>query len=81
MTVSRDDALVSIIMPLFNSERFVGETLDSVLAQTYGNWELVVVDDCSTDRSPDIVKAFSQRDGRDRVRLYSLASNQGAAKA
>jgi teichuronic acid biosynthesis glycosyltransferase TuaG len=81
MRVSRDDALISIIMPLFNSDRFVEETLESVLAQTYGKWELVVVDDCSTDSSYEKVEAFSRRVGRGRVHLYSLAVNQGAAKA
>ncbi|MDO4405075.1 MAG: glycosyltransferase family 2 protein, partial [Atopobiaceae bacterium] len=47
-TLEQDD-LVSIIMPTYNSEAFIVETIDSVLAQTYYNWKLIVVDDCSTD--------------------------------
>lgn len=43
------DGLVSIIMPSWNTERFIGETIQSVLDQTYENWELIIVDDCSND--------------------------------
>lgn len=56
--------IVSIIMPMHNSEKFVREAIDSVLAQTYGQWELLVVDDNSTDNSPRIVAEYTQKDNR-----------------
>jgi len=49
---------VSIIMPLYNSERYLEETLESVLNQTYKNWELIIVNDCSTDSSVEIVEKY-----------------------
>lgn len=56
--------LVSIIMPMHNSAQFVGGAIASVLAQTYANWELLVVDDLSTDDSVRIVEDFAKRDSR-----------------
>ena len=46
--------LVSIITPSFNSECFISETIQSVLDQSYSNWEMLIVDDCSTDKTPEI---------------------------
>ncbi|MFQ3181112.1 MAG: teichuronic acid biosynthesis glycosyltransferase TuaG, partial [Polaribacter sp.] len=46
--------LVSIITPNYNSENYIEETLQSIIAQSYKNWELLIVDDCSTDKSLDI---------------------------
>lgn len=45
-------------MPLYNSERYLEETLESVLNQTYKNWELIIVNDCSTDSSVEIVEKY-----------------------
>jgi teichuronic acid biosynthesis glycosyltransferase TuaG len=56
--------LVSIILPLFNAGNFIQETLDSVYHQTYSNWELIVIDDGSTDRGPEIVQNSLQSDSR-----------------
>lgn len=60
-----DQPLVSIVLPLYNGERFIRETMDSILAQTYTCWELIVVDDASTDASAEI--ALSYQDPRIRV--------------
>src|SRR5690606_10850342 len=56
--------LVSIIIPTFNREHLIGETLDSVLAQTYANWECIVVDDGSTDGTEDLLHGFIVNDTR-----------------
>ena len=56
--------LVSIIMPMHNSGMFVSQAVESVIAQTYSNWELLVVDDASTDNSIDVVMSYVERDSR-----------------
>lgn len=72
-------SLISIIMPTYNSEAFVRETIESVIAQTYPNWELLVVDDCSSDGTCDLVGSYSRSDKR--VRLFRQKTNQGPAAA
>lgn len=57
-------SLVSIIMPCYNAERYIGKAIESVLEQTYTDWELLVVDDCSTDNSADIIRQYAERDSR-----------------
>ena len=56
------DDLVSIIMPSFNTGKYITETIESVLAQSYKNWELIIVDDCSTDNTDEVVKSFLSDD-------------------
>lgn len=56
--------LVSVIMPSFNVEGFIAESIESVLRQTYGNWELIITDDCSSDNTPNIVQAYCQKEPR-----------------
>lgn len=69
--------LVSIIMPSYNCGSFVEETIRSVQAQSYKNWEIVFVDDCSTD---DTVREVSKmREDDSRIRLYQNTRNLGAA--
>lgn len=53
------NTLISIIMPAHNASRFIGQAIESVLAQTYPDWELLIIDDASTDDTPDLVRAFS----------------------
>ena len=71
--------MVSIITPLYNSEEFIKDTVDSVLSQTYTNWEMIIVDDASTDKSVAIIQELI--DGDDRVKLLRLSKNVGAAQA
>ena len=56
--------LVSVIMPSFNAESFIAESIESVLHQTYQNWELIITDDCSNDHTPDIVQSYCKSDPR-----------------
>src|ERR1700733_8076291 len=55
------DSLVSIIIPCYNGEAYLGETIESALAQTHPNVEVIVVDDGSTDRTPEIAQSFPVR--------------------
>ncbi len=59
--------LVSVIMATYNCDAYVGEAVASVLAQTYQNWELIVVDDAATGRTGEIFQEFANRDGRVRL--------------
>lgn len=68
--------LVSIIMPSYNTGRFISETIESVLAQSYSNWELIIVDDCSTDNTDDVVVKYLSDD---RIRYIKNETNSGAA--
>ena len=56
--------LVSIITPTYNCGRFIGETIESVLQQSYKNWEMIIVDDCSSDNTEEIVKNYVDKDKR-----------------
>ncbi len=69
------DGLVSIIMPSWNTGRFIAESIQSVLNQTYQNWELIIVDDCSTDNTDNVVALFSDQ----RIRYLHNEVNSGAA--
>lgn len=68
--------LVSIIMPSYNTAKFISETITSVLAQTYTNWELIIVDDCSTDDTDAVVRPYL---ADDRIRYIKNEKNSGAA--
>ncbi|WP_152656814.1 glycosyltransferase family 2 protein [Oceanobacillus sp. CFH 90083] len=68
---------ISVITPTYNSERFIAETIESVQAQTFSEWEMIIVDDCSTDRTAEIVKSYAEKDGR--IHLTVLEENQGSA--
>ena len=71
--------LVSIITPTYNSEEFVSETIDCIIAQTYQDWELLITDDCSTDSTRKIVREYVEKDSR--IRLFTLEHNSGAGAA
>ena len=69
---------VSIIMPVYNAEKYVSEAIESVRNQSYENWELIIVDDGSTDRSPEIIDAYFRKDPR----IKSLhKKNEGVSMA
>ena len=68
--------LVSIITPLFNSEEYIKETISSVIAQTFTEWEMIIVDDNSLDRSKTIVKNIAKTESR--IKLISNDINLGA---
>lgn len=71
--------LVSIITPAWNSEKYIEKTIKSVLRQTYTDWEMIIVDDCSTDRTTEIVERFAEQ--YPRIKLVKQVENGGAAKA
>lgn len=68
--------LVTIITPCFNCEKYLKATIDSVLAQTFTNWEMIIVDDCSTDSSYKIALDASQKDSR--IFVFKNGCNKGA---
>lgn len=70
--------LVSIIMPCYNAERYVAQSIESVLAQTYQNWELLITDDYSTDKSVEIISKYSKND--DRINVMVSDEHQGIAR-
>lgn len=69
-------SLVSIITPCYNSSDFLAETIESVISQTYQNWEMLICDDCSTDSSADIIKFYSQKDIR--IKYLKTSSPSGS---
>lgn len=75
----KSQPLVSIIVPVYNAERFIEETIASVQAQTYENWELILVDDVSSDNSALLITQMQKDDKR--IKLIFLEKNSGAAIA
>lgn len=81
--------MVSIIMPSYNTGKFIAETIDSVIRQTYTDWELIIVDDCSTDDTLEVLKSNSLIDclpgaggdgiHKSRIKLFCNEKNSGAA--
>ena len=69
--------LVSVIMPCYNMEKFIAYTIESVQRQTYTHWELLIVDDASTDKTADIVKSHQNQDHR--IQFYVKPKHSGIA--
>ena len=69
--------LVSIIIPVYNAEKYIKQTIETIKGQVYGNWEAVFVDDCSTDKSAEIIK----KDVSNKIKLIKLNKNSGPAIA
>ena len=72
------EGLVSIITPCYNGGKYISETIESVMAQSYKNWEMLIVDDGSKDNSADIVNSYSVKDQR--IKLIQQ-ENRGSAAA
>lgn len=75
----KHEALVSVITAAYNCSSTIGETIESVIAQTWENWEMLIVDDCSTDNTAEIVNAYALRDPR--IKYIKLEKNSGSAIA
>lgn len=71
--------LVSVIMPAYNTEKYIGEAIQSVIDQTVEDWEMLIIDDCSTDSTVSVAEGYSVKDSR--VHLFRNNSNVGAAAA
>ena len=71
--------LISIITPVYNCEKLISKTIECVIAQTYKNWELLLIDDCSHDKSRKIIEKYSKNDNR--IKYHKLNQNSGAAIA
>lgn len=74
-----DDKLVSIIVPAYKAASHIGHTIESVLAQTYRHWEMLIADDCSPDDTREVIAQWAQRDPR--IQLIALERNGGPAAA
>lgn len=71
--------LISIITPMYNSEMFIIQTIESVLSQTYTEWEMIIVDDASSDNSVNVVREYMKHNSR--IKLIALEQNAGPAVA
>jgi len=67
--MSKSKPLISIITPVYNGEKYLSDCIESVLAQTYTNWELIIVNNSSTDRTPEIIEYYCEKDSR--IHVYS----------
>lgn len=73
--------MVSIIVPVYHAEKYIIETMDCVRAQTYADWELLLVEDCGGDRSAELIERYMEETKDARIRLIRQPSNMGAALA
>ena len=69
---------IDVLITTYNSEKYIRETIDSVLNQTYENFRIIIVDDCSTDKTFDICKKYKKK-YRDKIKLYKLKKNSASA--
>lgn len=72
MSTSRTQPLVSVVTPVYNTEKYLAECIESVLAQTYANWEYVISDNCSSDRSLEIARSYAAQDPRIRASQHDV---------
>jgi glycosyltransferase involved in cell wall biosynthesis len=69
--------MVSIIMPTYNRQEFISSSIESILAQTYANWELIIIDDSSTDDTLNVIRSFKDQ----RIRVFENKKNMGVASS
>lgn len=79
MGVEKSDPLVSVVMPFLNPGRFFREAIESVLAQRWSRWELLLIDDGSTDGSCDLAKGYAERSSRITLMRHANGENRGAS--
>lgn len=72
-------SFITIITPSYNSSQLISATINSVLSQSFSDWEMIIVDDCSSDNSVEVIESFVVRDSR--IKLIQLTKNSGAAVA
>lgn len=77
--INDEDLLISIVMPVYNAENFLDRTINCVVSQTYPQWELILVDDCSSDSSLTICRKWAEKD--DRIRVLHHEQNMGIARS
>lgn len=75
------DGMVSIIVPVYNVKKYIVETVECVSCQTYDNWELLLIDDCSNDGTAQELDEYLKRTDDDRIKVTHMSENIGAAKA
>lgn len=78
-TINKSNYLVSVITPAYNCAEYIEECIESVLNQTYQNWEMLIVNDKSTDNTQSIVESYANKDPR--IKLFNQERNAGAAAA
>lgn len=76
-TTASENDLISIVVPVYNADKFLKDTISTVQNQTYTNWELILVDDCSTDKSVQLIQKYQKADKR--IKLFSNEVNSHAA--
>ena len=79
MNMNNGAPLVSVITPVYACEEYIRQTIDSVLSQTFSDWEMILVDDCTPDNSAEIIAEYREKDSR--IRYIRLEQNCGAAVA
>lgn len=77
--IEKEAELCSIIMPAYNNEKYIAQAIESVLKQRYQNWELIIINDCSTDSTEEIIKKYLLKDTR--IKLMNLTKNKGVFNA
>jgi glycosyltransferase involved in cell wall biosynthesis len=73
--MKENNPLVSVLIPSYNSALYLDESIESILNQTYANWELIITDDCSTDNSVEVAKKYSSKD--ERIKVVENKKNRG----
>ncbi len=66
---------LSVVMSVYNGEKHLNEAIDSILSQTYENFEFIIIEDCSTDKTLEILKEFKEKDNR--IKIIQKEKNEG----